>query len=88
MIELERRRDSLEDDPGRPVTATTKRNIDRLHNKAKDDMLSILNQILVTIYISHERAENILNNELGLTEFSARWVPRLLIPGQKCTLKL
>ncbi|XP_030588657.1 histone-lysine N-methyltransferase SETMAR-like [Archocentrus centrarchus] len=85
--EFKRGRESLEDDQrsGRPVTATTRENIDRVHHMVMDDSRLTVNQIANAVGISRERVENILHNELGMSKISARWVPRLLTPDQKRT---
>lgn len=35
--------------------------------------------------ISHERVENVLSNELGMTKVSARWGPRQPTPDHMCS---
>lgn len=77
--EFRRGRESPEDPSGCPATANIKENIN--HN----DRRLTINQIANVISISHERVENILHNELGMTKVSAWWVSCLLILFQKCT---
>lgn len=85
--EFKRGRESLEDDPrsGRPASASTQENIDRVHHMVMDDRRLTVNQIADAVAISRERVENILHKELGMSKVSARWVPRLLTPDQKHT---
>ncbi|CAI9733412.1 Hypothetical predicted protein [Octopus vulgaris] len=85
--EFRKGRENLEDDSrsGRPATATTEENIDRVHHMVMDDRQLTINQIANAIRISRERVENILHKELGMLKVSARWVPRLLTSDQKDT---
>ena len=85
--EFKRGRKSIEDDPrsGRPSTATTTENIDRVHKMVMDDRRLTVRFIAETVGISQDRVHHILNNELEMTKVSARWVPRLLTPDQKRT---
>ena len=82
--EFKRGRESLEDDPrsGRPASASTQENIDRVHHMVMDDRRLTVNQIADAVAISRERVENILHKELGMSKVSTRWVPRLLTPDQ------
>ena len=83
--EFKRGRESLEDDlrSGRPSTATTQQNIDRIHKMVMDDRHLSVNYIANVMSISRERLENILHEELGVWKVLTQWVPRLLTPDQK-----
>ena len=72
--EFKRGRESLENDPrsGRPASATTQENIDRVHHMVMDDKRLTVNQIADAIAISRERVENILHQELDMSKVSAR----------------
>ena len=72
--EFNRSRESLEDDPrsGRPATATTQENIDRVNHMVMDDRRLTVNQIANAVGISRERVENILHNELGMSKVGAK----------------
>ena len=85
--EFKHGRDSVEDDPrsGRPLTTTTKDNLDLALQMVMQDHRISCHQIAERLGISIERADKILTKELGFSKVSARWVPRLLTPEQKCT---
>ncbi|XP_076065286.1 protein GVQW3-like [Oratosquilla oratoria] len=85
--EFKRGRENLEDDlrGGRPATATTQENNDRIHHIVMDERRLTVNQMANTVSISRERIENILHKELEMSKVSARWVPRLLTSDQKYT---
>ena len=84
-VEFKRGRKSLEDDPrsGRPATATTPEVIDCVHQIVMGDRRLTISHIAKEVGISHERVENILYKELGISKVSARCVPLLLTPNQK-----
>ena len=73
-VEFKRGRESLEDDSrsGRPSTATTQENIDRIHQMVMNDRRLTISHLANVISISCERVENILHNELGMSKVSAR----------------
>ncbi|XP_029657123.1 protein GVQW3-like [Octopus sinensis] len=89
--EYHRSRESVEDDPrpGRPPTATTEDNIDLALGMILQDHRISCRQIAERLGVSNERADNIVEKELGFSKVSAMWVPRPLTPEQKrtrCTL--
>ena len=85
--EFKKGRESLEDDPrsGHPASATTQKNIDHVYHMVMDDRCLTVNQIAYAVAIFHERVENILHQELGMSKVSGQWVPCLLTPAQKHT---
>ena len=85
--EFKRIKENLECDPrsGRPSTVTTQENIDRIHQMVMNDRRSTISHLANVISISHERVENILHYELGMSKALARWFPWLLTPDQKLT---
>ena len=72
--ELKRRRKSLEDDsrPGRPVTVSTKANIDKIHDMLLSDRRLTERYIAQEMGMSQERVHAIIINDLGMTKVSAR----------------
>ena len=80
--EFKRGRESVEYDPrsGRPATATTQENIDRVHHIVMNDRRLTVNQIANVVGISREQVENILHKEHDISNVSALSVPRLLTP--------
>ena len=75
----------LEDDDrcGRPTKATTEENIGHVHRFVMGGRCLIVDQIANTVGTSHEREENILHNELGMSKVSSGWVPLLLSSDQQ-----
>ena len=49
----------------------------------RGDRRLTVNQIASTFGISREQVEDMLRNELGMSNVSARWVPQLLTSDQK-----
>lgn len=76
---------SLEDDPhlGRPVSARSQHNVDRVHDIVMKDRRLTLHYIAKEVGIAESTVHRILTEDLGMTKVSARWVPRLLTPDQK-----
>ncbi|XP_029641299.1 uncharacterized protein LOC115216242 [Octopus sinensis] len=70
---------------GRLTIATTGKIIDHIHTMMMDDRRMSVNQINNTINISHQRVENTLHNNPGMTNVSAGWVLRPLTPNQNRT---
>ncbi|GFX04765.1 histone-lysine N-methyltransferase SETMAR [Trichonephila clavipes] len=78
--EFKRGRKSLGDDErlGRPNTATTDKNIAKVHQMMLDDHRIKVREIAEVMNMSKERVCHILNQHLGMRNLSARWVPRFL----------
>ena len=68
---------------GRPKTATTDKNIAKVHQMALDDRRIKVREITEVMNMSKECVCHILNQHLGMRKLSARWVPRLLTVDQK-----
>jgi [histone H3]-lysine36 N-dimethyltransferase SETMAR len=79
-------RTSLADDErsGRPITATTSDNIEKVHQMVLNDHRIKVREISEALNISKERVCHILTEELGMRKLTTRWVPRLLTVDQKC----
>ncbi|XP_067130023.1 protein GVQW3-like [Centruroides vittatus] len=78
-------RESVEDDSrsGRPSTAVTEENIDKVHDLVLADRRLKTCEIAETTGISVDRVHHILTENLGMTKVSVRRVPRLLTAEQK-----
>ena len=81
------RKGHLEDEDrcGQPTTTKTGENIAHVHEVVMDYRRFTVNQRANTTGTCNERVENTLHNELGMSEVSARLVPRHLTPDQKLT---
>ena len=71
-------REAVEDDEGRGKPTTSKNNekIDFARNLVKEDVQLTIYQIAETLGISVGSAYSILHDDLCLSKFSARWVPK------------
>lgn len=78
-------RESIEDDPrsGRPSTAVTDENIDKVKKFVLEDRRIKMWQIVQALKISKERVGEILHAHLHMKKVSARWVPKMLTPLDK-----
>ncbi|XP_067122537.1 histone-lysine N-methyltransferase SETMAR-like [Centruroides vittatus] len=83
-------RESVEDDPrsGRPSTAVTEENIDKVHDFVLADRRLKTREIAETTGISVDRVHHILTENLGMTKVSARLLPHLLTAEQNCVRTL
>ncbi|XP_067120941.1 protein GVQW3-like [Centruroides vittatus] len=83
-------RESVEDDPrsGRPSTAVTEENIDKVHDFVLADRRLKTREIAETTGISVDRVHHTLTENLGMTKVSARLLPHLLTPEQNCVRTL
>ncbi|XP_023224988.1 putative uncharacterized protein FLJ37770, partial [Centruroides sculpturatus] len=78
-------RESVKHDPrsGRPSTAVTEENIDKVHNLVLADRRLKTREIAETTGISVNQVHHVLTENLGMMQVSARWVPHLLTAEQK-----
>ena len=83
--EYKRGRRSIQDSPktGRPADIGTEENITRVQKMIEKDPRLTIDQIGAKTKISHGTVHKILNDELGLTKISARWVPKMLSNDDK-----
>lgn len=69
--------------PGRPKTATSAENIEKVRQIVSKDRRMKLLEIAEASGISEERVHFILHKELNMRKLCARWVPRLLTSDNK-----
>ena len=67
---------------GRPVTTTTKGNIEKICNILKTDARFILRQLAQMTNLSSARDHAILKKRLKVRKINARWIPHLLTDEQ------
>lgn len=75
---------SIQDEPrsGRPPTASTERNNDRVDEIIQDDRRVTMDTIAQTLGIGHNAVQEMIES-LGYRKVSSRWVPRLLTKDHK-----
>lgn len=71
---------------GRPVTAVTPRNIQRVDEIIREDRRVTTNELCLTLSISKGSVMTIIQ-QLGYSKICARWVPRMLTDQNKETRK-
>ena len=67
----------------RPKEATTDENVEIVHSLVMCDRRRNLQDIASEVGISFGAVQSILNDILGMSKVSARWVPRMLTKDQK-----
>jgi len=75
---------SIQDEPrsGRPRTASTERNKERMDEIIQDDRRVTVDTIARTLGIGHNAVQEMIES-LGYRKVCARWVPRLLTKDHK-----
>ena len=78
--EFKRGRSSLEDDPrsGRPADVITEEMVASVETLIMNDRRIKIDDIASECKISHESVSTIINDHLGMSNVSARWIPRNL----------
>ena len=77
-------REAVEDDEGRgrPITSKNVEIVDYVGSLVEEDRRLSVCEIVQAVDISVGSAHSILHEDLGLSELSARWVPKALLPDQ------
>ena len=85
--EIKRGRESLLDDErfGRPSTSTNEDQICAVEELVNNDQRMRIANIAYTLGISCDSVHEILHQQFGYNQVSARWVPKMLKPEQKAT---
>ena len=80
-------RQYVDDDPrsGRPTTATTQTNIEKIKEIINEDPHITLSSIALRVDISKGKVHEIIHNHLGMRKPCARWIPHNLTASQKRT---
>jgi histone-lysine N-methyltransferase SETMAR len=75
----------VEDKPrsGRPVTETTRENIDKVQSVIDEDPHSTYDDIIAETSLCRDTIKRIIHNHLRLRKVTSRWVPHDLTPEQK-----
>jgi transposase len=75
---------SIQDEPrsGRPRTASTERNKERVNEIIQDDRRVTIDTIAQTLGIGHNAVQEMIES-LGYRKVCSRWVPRLLTKDHK-----
>lgn len=78
-------RQSIEDDSrsGRPATANTEKNIEKVREKVLSDRRITIRELAEEVGIPHATVHSILTETLNMRRISAKFVPKLLNEDQK-----
>jgi transposase len=68
---------------GRPATAVCDENIGRVNELIRGDRRITVKDIMATLSIGANAANEIIHDHLGFSKVWARWVPRQLTPDKK-----
>ena len=68
---------------GLPITVTTPENINKVHHIVLQDRRITIRDIVEETGFSYHSVRNIMEKELVMIKFTARWVPQMLTLDQK-----